>query len=410
MSIKSKDLVAQVKKNNAANLAAAFKTGDEGKMSEALAVFCGDVQDAILAQAAEEIAMRNQDAAILASRGVHALTNAEMSYYDKLATAMKATDPKMAVENFDVAMPDTVIDGVIGTIKKTHPLLDRVNFRNTAYLTRHVLSNSPADLAKWGKITDVVTKEITGSLKEINVTLCKLSAFMCISQDLIELGPQWMDLYVRETLAESIAMALETAIVTGTGKDEPIGMIRDVSEGASVVGGVYPEQEAVELTELTPVAMGALVAKLARDPHNPQKSRVVPAEDLIFVCNPFDYWGKIFPATCYRKPDGGYIRDVLPVPADIFQSDALASGKAVLGIASKYFLGLGVTGKTGTIVQDDSVRFFEDERAYKAKLHGNGRPMDEYAFLLLDISELKAVVPVLVETVPAEVTAGNAEA
>lgn len=397
MPIKSKDLVAQAKKQNAANLAAAFKSGDEEKMSAAMATFCSDIHDAVLEQAAQELDMRNQDNAVLAARGLHALTSAEMNYYTKLGEAIKADNPKMALENFDVAMPQTIIDGVIGTIKKNHPLLDRINFRNTAYLTRFVLNSKPGQMAKWGKITSAIEKELSGSLKEINLTLCKLSAFMCISQDLVDLGPQWLDQYVRETLAEAIAMALETGVVDGTGKDEPIGMTRDISSTASVQDGVYPRQTAKPLLELSPRALGAIVADIARDPLDPTKARTVEPGDLIFLCNPFDYWKRVMPATTYRKPDGTWIRDLLPIPADIMQTAALEEGRALLGMPSKYFAGLGVYSKKGVIVQDDSVRFFEDERAYKTKLQGNARPMDEYAFVLLDISNLQIVLPFLVE-------------
>lgn len=397
MSIKSKDLVAQAKHQNAANLAEAFKSGDESKMAEALSVFCSDVHDAVLSQAAEEIELRNQDAAIMVSRGLHALTSAEMHFYTELGKAIRSDNPKMALENFSVAMPETIIDGVIGTIRRDHPLLDRLNFRNTAYLTRFILNAQSGQMAKWGKITSAIEKELSGSLTEINLTLCKLTAFMCISQDLLDLGPQWLDQYIRETLAESIAMSLETACVDGTGKDEPIGMSRNIASTASVVDGVYPQQTPRALLELSPTAMGEIVGDIARDPLDPTKARPVAPGDLIFLCNPFDYWKKIMPATCYRRPDGTWIRDVLPIPADILQTAALCEGLAILGMPSKYFVGLGVYGKKGTVFQDDSVRFFEDERAYKVKLQGNARPMDEYAFVLLDISNLKTELPVLVE-------------
>lgn len=399
MPIKSKDLIANAKQRNAATLAAAFKSGDEAKMSEALAAFCSDVQDAILAQAAEEIHQRNQDNAIMTARGYRTLTSAEMNYYTKLAEAMKSGNAKMALDNFEVAMPDTIIDGVIGTIRRNHPLLDRINFRNTAYLTRWLLNAKGGQMAKWGKITSAITEELTGSVKEINMTLCKLAAFMVISQDLLDLGPQWLDAYIRECLAESIAMALETAVVDGTGKDQPIGMTRDISSTANVQDGVYPRMEAIPLTKLNPTEMGALVSKLARDPIDPTKARVINTGDLIFLTNPFDYWQKIMPATSFQKPDGTWIRDVLPIPADIMQTAALEANMALLGIPSRYFVGLGVYGKSGTIVKDDSVRFFEDEAAYKTKLQGNGRPMDEYAWLLLDISNLQTELPVLVESV-----------
>lgn len=397
MPIVSKDLVAQAKAKNAAELAAALKSGDEAKMSAALATLFSDIHDAVLQQAAADIDMRNQDAAVLAARGVHVLTSAEMNYYTELGKCFRSDNPKMALENFSVAMPNTIIDGVIGTIRRDHPLLERINFQNTAYLTRMILNAKPGQMAKWGKITSAITEELTGSLKEINLTLLKLSAFMCISQDLIDLGPQWLDQYVRETMSEAIASALELGIVDGTGRDEPIGMTRDISSAASVQDGVYPRQTATPLNELSPTAMGAIVGMIARDPNDPTKARVVNPGDLVFLCNAFDYWQKIMPATTYRKPDGSWIRDLLPIPADIMQTAALESGKALLGMPSRYFVGLGIYGKKGVIVQDDSVRFFEDERAYKAKLQGNARPLDEYAWVLLDISNMKTELPVLVK-------------
>lgn len=138
--MRSKDLIANAKKANAATLAAAFQTGDETKMTEALATFCGDIEEAVLQQAQQEADERNQDTAIMAARGVHVLTSAEMNYYTELGKCVKSGDPKMAITNFKVAMPETVIDGVIGTIKKEHPLLDRISFVNTSYLTRFVVN------------------------------------------------------------------------------------------------------------------------------------------------------------------------------------------------------------------------------------------------------------------------------
>ena len=391
MAMRSKDLIDQAKKNNAAALAAAFQTGDEGQVTEALAAFCGDVHDAVLEQAQQELDTRNCDNAAMAARGYHVLTSAEMSYYNKMASAIKE-DPQAVVTGWNEPMPQTIIDGVIETIRKSHPLLDKLNFRNVAYMTKFALADKPKGLAAWGPITAKVTSEITGAIKVLDMTLCKLSAFMCISQDIIDLGPQWMDMYVRETLAEAIAMALETAVVTGDGKDKPIGMIMNITANHE---GTYSAMEATPLTDLTPTSMGALVAKLARDPADETKARTINAGDLIFLVNPFDYWTKIMPATSFQRTDGTWVRDMLPIPADILQSAALNTGKAVLGIPSRYFVGLGTTGKNGTITRDDSVRFLEDEAAYKAKLQGDARPMDKYAFLYLDISGMKTVIPTL---------------
>lgn len=125
-------------------------------------------------------------------------------------------------------------------------------------------------------------------------------------------------------------------------------------------------------------------------------ARVVDPRDVIVVFNPFDYWEKVFAATTLLV-GGQYVTNVLPIPAEIFQSSALEQGEAVIGIAPYYFIGVGPSGKQGTIIPDDSVKFLEDQRAYKAKLQGNGCPMDKYAFLLLDVSELESIVSTIVE-------------
>lgn len=398
MKIKSNDLFAQVKKQHETTLAAAFKSGNAEEIANAMTAFFDGMNEAVLQRAAEEIDARNQDATILAARGANVLTTAEREYYDGLAKALKSTDPRAAVANYEVAMPQTVVDRIIGSIRKNHPLLDKLNFVNTAYLTRILVNAKPAQLATWGKITGAVQKEIEGGVQEIALTMCKLSAFMAISMDLVDLGPEWMDTYARETLSEAIAFALESGCVAGTGKDEPIGMVRDISASASVRDGVYPKQTPVPVKRLDAKTMGGLLAKLARDPNDTTgaTARAVDPRDIIIIFNPFDYWEKVFAATTLLV-GGQYMTNVLPIPAEIFQSAALAKGEAVIGIAPYYFIGIGPAGKQGTIVADDSVKFLEDQRAYKAKLHGNGRPLDQYAFLLLDVSNLEAIVSTIVE-------------
>ena len=398
MKIKSNDLFAQVKKQHEATLSAAFKSGNPEEIAQAMTAFFDGMNEAVLQRAAEEIDARNQDATILAARGANVLTAAENEYYNGLAKALKSADPRAAVANYEVAMPQTVIDRVIGAIRKNHPLLDKLNFVSTAYLSRILVNAKPAQLAAWGKITGTVQKEIEGGVQEIALTMCKLSAFMAISMDLVELGPEWMDVYARETLSEAIAYALESGCVAGTGKDQPIGMIRDVSPTASVTDGVYPKQTPVPVKRLDAKTLGGLLAKLARDPNDTTgaTARAVDPRDIIIVFNPFDYWEKVFAATTLLV-GGQYMTNVLPIPAEIFQSAALARGEAVIGIAPYYFIGIGPAGKQGTIVPDDSVKFLEDQRAYKAKLQGNGRPLDHYAFLLLDVSNLEAIVSTIVE-------------
>ena len=151
MKIKSNDLFAQVKKQHETTLSAAFKSGNPEEIAQAMTAFFDGMNEAVLQRAAEEIDARNQDATILAARGANVLTTAEREYYDGLAKALKSADPRAAVANYEVAMPQTVVDRIIGSIRKNHPLLDKLNFVNTAYLTRILVNAKPTQLAAWAR-------------------------------------------------------------------------------------------------------------------------------------------------------------------------------------------------------------------------------------------------------------------
>lgn len=400
MPITSKDLTREAREKHLTNLSAAFASGDQKQMETAMASYCADLQEAIIRAAGDEFAARNRDNEILAARGATVLTSAELNYYDKLSAALKSENPKAALENFDVAMPEEMVDRIMDRIRQNHPLLDALNFSSASYLTTFVLNASPAKTAKWGKITSTVTEEITGSFTAMSLVACKLTAFMCISKDLLALGATWLDRYAIEMLSESIAIGAELGAVSGTGKDEPIGMLRNVGDDVSITGGVYPLKDTVPLKDMAPESLGGLVAQLCIDPRDETGNTVrsIDPRNLIFVFHPLDYWTKIMPATTHLV-NGVWVHDVLPIPAKVFQSIGVPQGEAAFGLGNHYELRLGPGGKKGVITQDDSVRFLEDERVTMAKLLGNGRPIDNNSFLRLDISELIASLPVKVQQV-----------
>ena len=83
------------------------------------------------------------DRRALASRGVRQLTSEERAYYQKLAEAMKAKDPKQALNNLDVIMPETVVDAVFDELQTAHPLLSHIQFVNTRGAIRMMRNSCP---------------------------------------------------------------------------------------------------------------------------------------------------------------------------------------------------------------------------------------------------------------------------
>lgn len=381
--MKSKDVKALTREELAQKFNEALKTEDPEQVAQAMADMADGIQNEILERAASMANIEQLDAQAMAARGLRQLTSAEKKYYEKLIEAMKSDSPKQALANLDVTMPETIIEDVFESLRQEHPLLAAINFQNTTYVTEWILNKNGKQKAKWGAITATITEELEGEFEKLNMTLNSLTAFLPVAKSMLDLGAQWLDSYVREVLKDAIYCGLEEAIIAGTGVDMPIGMMKDLS-ASKQDGAAYPDKEAVAITKFDATQYGAVIAKLAVD----RNGRPRKVGNVIMIVNPVDYFAKVMPATTIMRPDGTYANDVLPYPTTIIQSEEVPSGKAVVGIADKYFMGIG-TSKDGVIEFDDSYRFLQRERVYAAFLYGNGKAVDNNAFVVLDISALQ---------------------
>lgn len=364
---------------------AAMQSENQEDMINAFVEFATGVQQEVLDDF--KAYQETQDNSILQKRGIHTLTQKETKFYQGWIDAAKSSNPRQAITNLDIALPETVIDNVMVDMRASHPLLDMIDFQNMTALTKMLMNKKGIQLAKWGTINSEITKELEGAIGKLDLSLNKLTAFMPVAKDMLLVGPQWIDAYVRAVLSEAVAYGLEEGIINGTGKEMPIGMNRQVGENVTVTAGVYPKKTAVVITDLSPKTFGTLLATLAKDPVDENKARTI--SDLVMIVNPFDYYKKVMPATTIQLPDGTYKNNVLPYPTTIVQSTQVAEGEAVLGLAKKYAMGIGTGTKDGKIEYSDEYKFLEDERYYIIKLIGNGQALDDNAFILLDITNLE---------------------
>lgn len=381
--MKNLDVLLNQKKELLEKMRLAAKAGKEEDFSNAFTELIGNIEERVINIANESV--QKNDSAILSGRGIRQLTSQEKEYYNKFIEAAKSTNPQQALKDLEVVMPYTVIDNVLEDLRQNHPLLSEIEFMPTKSIVKMLVNKHGMQKALWGKINSEIVKEIMSNFDEIDAGLCKLTAFIPVSKDMLELGPDWVDTYVREILYEATACSLEEGIIVGSGKDMPVGMNRQVGENITIVGGVYPEKASVKLTVLNPEQLGRIIASMAMD----EKGNPRIVGGLIFLVNPQDYYERVFPATTVLAPDGTYRNDVTPVPMKFIQSVFLDRGKAILGIPKRYFANVGVAPKEGRLEYDDSYRFLEDERIYTIKTHANGFPKDNNSFIVLDISGLK---------------------
>ena len=369
-------------------LAAAMKSGDEAKIQEAWNDFHTSVVEQVKADFTE--LQESKDAAVLAQRGYRQLTSKETAWYQKVIEALKSTNPKQAFtaiigsDNEDDLMPTTIIEDVYKHLRDEHPLLKAINFQYVGYITKWILNDHSAQNAVWGKITDEIIKEITSSFKVIDIDQNKLSAYAIIEMGMLDLGPTFLDGYIRAVLAEAIFAGLEAAIVGGTGVNMPIGLKKDVHEGVSYSSSTgYPDKEKIQVKSFSPAEYGALIAKMAVT----ENGRRRKFTEVGMIVNMVDYLTKVMPATTVLNAEAKYVNNLFPFPTTVYISNEVDDGEAIVFLKNEYFMGMG-GAKNGVIEYSDEYKFLEDQRVFKVKQYGAGRAFDNTSALYLDISNL----------------------
>lgn len=372
---------------------------------------------AIAATVQADFESANGDRNILAQRGFRQLTAEETKYYQALIDAGKSKNPVQTYAGLLDAkvMPITIIEDVYKDLVAEHPLLAKINFQSVQYLTRWILNDHSVQTAAWGAVNSQIAQQITSAFRTVEITQCKLSAYAVIEKDMLDLGPAFLDNYIRTFLKEALAVALEDAIVTGNGLNMPIGLDRDIHQGVSVSSSTgYPQKTAVALTSFMPKEYGAILAELCETEvyYTADATGVITAastaansdgspksgytkhggamrsfDEVTLICNQKDYLSKVMPATTVLNAAGSFTNNIFPFPTDVVRSNRVPTGKAILCLPEEYFFGIG-SSKEGTLEYSDDYHFLEDQRVFKIKMHGYGKAWDNTVAILLDISNL----------------------
>lgn len=192
-------------------------------MIEALAT---DVRADILNQVNESMV----DRSIMQSRGANVLTSEEMKFFNAVVEegGFKSTE----------TLPKTTQERIFDDLVQSHPLLGHIGLENLGAVTEFIYGD-PEGAAVWGPLFGDIKGQLNAAFRKESIAQLKLTAFIPLANDMLKLGPVWVERYVRTMISEAMSVGLERGFVIGTGKDEPIGLLKDPS--GSVVGGVYPD-------------------------------------------------------------------------------------------------------------------------------------------------------------------------
>ncbi|MGN4870940.1 phage major capsid protein [Bacillus cereus group sp. MYBK120-1] len=332
-------------------------------MIEALAT---DVRTDILNQVNESMV----DRSIMQSRGANVLTSEEMKFFNTVVEegGFKSTE----------TLPKTTQERIFDDLVEDHPFLQHIGLENLGAVTEFIYGD-PEGAAVWGPLFDGIKGQLNATFRKDSISQLKLTAFIPLANDMLKLGPVWVERYVRTMITEAMKVGLERGFVAGTGKNEPIGLLKDPS--GSVVNGVYPDKKPVgtltfepgrkTINELKGVVK-LLAKKLNADGSDADRPKNI-AGKVVMVTNPFDTFDIQANATI-QNAAGVYVTS-LPFNPILTESVFVPQGKVLFFVKGQY---VAAMGGTEPIKKYEETLALEDATVYIAKQYATGKPKDKY--------------------------------
>ena len=335
------------------------------------------------------------DNRVLEARGIPTLTAEETKFYNEVSKAGGFDE--------DLVWPETIFEKVFEDLEKDHTLLRLINFQSTVGKVK-VIRSRRKGVAVFGPLHKDLEGQLDAEFDSTEYTQLALTAFMLISNDTLDLGPRWINRYVQLSLREAVSDIWEVKIVTGTGNNEPIGLLKDL-DGA-VTGGVYPDKaSAGTLTfkdSATMVKEFAKVLKTAskythrigdNDTDGETKYRKVSGKVYLIV-NPVNYYDIVARVTT-QNANGVFVSNLPFISQDhIIESLDVPENKLIAFIDGEY---------DATQSRPEKIAVYKETFAmkratlYAIDMLGNGQPTNNDAAQVYDIA------------IPADVDGGSGE-
>lgn len=364
---------------------------DENSTTEQVENAFNEMFTALQTDLAEQITneARNEvnDSQILAARGQNVLTSTERTFFNEVIASGGFAE--------DTILPITTQERVFEDLVTDHPLMEAIGLQDLGAITRYIYSDATKAYA-WGALFGEIKGQISAAFREEQIGQLKLTAFAVIPKDMLELGPEYVERYVRTVLVESYSVGLEYGLVNGRGpsQNEPIGLMKDVN---AETGAVTTKTSVGTLTfapsdrgETVAKELGGVVVTLSKDGKN--KARKV-ANKIVMVVNPIDAI-KVQIGNTIQTTNGQWVT-TLPYNIIPTESEEVPEGKALFFVKGAYLAAIAGGYK---INKFDETLAIEDARLYTLKQFANGKPKDNKTAVVYDLNIDFSVTTV--QTVP----------
>ncbi|XHU80852.1 phage major capsid protein [Peribacillus simplex] len=344
----------------------------ESQQTEAFTNYFDELQREVTKNIRTEV----QTDMLSGSRGLNQLSGQEVRFFNAVIEEGGFKDNE--------TLPVDTQERIFEDLQQSHPLLQHLGIRNLGAVTEFIYGN-PEGAAVWGPIFGDIKGQLNATFRKESISQLKLTAFIPISNDMLKLGPVWVERYVRTMIVEAMSVGLERGFVAGTGDNQPIGLLKDLN--GSVVNGVmvYPDKTSAGTLTFKPGRttineLKGVVEKLSIHTVGSEERVRNIAGKVVMVTNPFDSFG-IKANSTVQNAAGSYVSS-LPFSPIFTESMFVPQGKVLFFVKGEY---LAAIGGGMEIKKFDQTLAMDDATLYIAKQYATGKPKDNKAVQVYDL-------------------------
>jgi HK97 family phage major capsid protein len=277
-----------------------------------------------------------------------------------------------AVTGGELTIPEVIVNRImdmLGDYSTLYPLVDKIQVKGTA----RILIDTDTTPASWVEQKSALPVGDVGTLAYLDFDGFKVGKVTFVDNYLLQDSVLNLDEYVSRKIARAIALALDIAILNGTGVAgfQPTGII--------------PSIPAANLTTVDPAT--ATMADYVK-PIGLIDTGEDSVGEIRAVMRRQTYYNHFLEMSINTNADGEVVGrlpnlvqpDILGIPV-VFNNN-MAVDEVLYGEFEKYTL---VERETISIDNSEHIRFVEDQMAFRGKGRFDGKPTKPEAFVLVTI-------------------------
>ena len=320
------------------------------------------------------------DRSVLQQRGQNVLTSDEMRFFNAVVEDSGFAE--------DSILPIATQERVFEELVQAHPLLDALDLQDLGAVTRYIYAD-PTKAYAWGPLFGGISGQVSAAFREEQIGQMKLTAFAAIPNDMLELGPVWVERYVRTLLVESYSVGLEYGFVNGTGANQPIGLMKDVNPDTQAV---TDKASSGTLTfapsEYGEVIAGELFGVIDALSTNAKGVQRDVLNRVVMVVNPVNALG-VQARNTIQTANGQWVT-ALPYNIQVVPSVEVPADKAIFFVRREY---IAILSGGYRLKKFDQTLALEDASLYTIRQFSNGKPKDNKSALVYDLDISFTTIP-----------------